>query len=510
MIKDNKQQYSILELPLYTKDKNNYIESNITKRMDIVTRIYNAMRRYEWNKYVQLSKTNIWKNNQKVIYDRYSLGEGKTLKKSHQLTEALKKRTDLLKNAGLTEFSFSSDVKKFASVYSKWVPSIVAQYTIAKPLWAAFQNFLYGDGDIIKYRSFRDTNVLISDNSSGIRFLKNDNEKYYLLLSNRNAKAKELNVFVKGPFTEYDKMMLTNKIKVCKIVRKFEKGKYKFYVQLTLEGIPYEKLDKYGNPKHKRGNGKVGIYIYKDTIFAVSSNKVIKRNLCIDSDKKRNVLDTLEIEIEHLRRINNPQNFNSDGTIKKGIINEDGNKEKLKWIYSNHYKNCVKKKNEINRVYCRKKDILQNQIKNELLSMGDEFIFWNMNFKMRMEKPEYDEENKLSNKEYKRKKDNRKIISDTSPSMLLEKINRTLSYYSDNQIEKIKIPEDMYWYILDENKKNEEKFKGENVTVFNTIIPQGFYRAYIIQFYNKDTENFDREKCIDGFKKFAQMVKNIA
>ena len=66
---------------------------------------------------------------------------------------------------------------------------------------------------------------------------------------------------------EYAKTSLLNEVKYCRIVRKFIRGKYKYYLQLILEGTPPIKYDKEtGEIKNVIGNGRVGIDIGTQTV----------------------------------------------------------------------------------------------------------------------------------------------------------------------------------------------------------------------------------------------------
>jgi hypothetical protein len=47
----------------------------------------------------------------------------------------------------------------------------------------------------------------------------------------------------------YEKQALKDKVKYCRIVRKTIRGKYKFYLQLVLDGIPPSKRNSYGDIK---------------------------------------------------------------------------------------------------------------------------------------------------------------------------------------------------------------------------------------------------------------------
>lgn len=67
-----------------------------------------------------------------------------------------------------------------------------------------------------------------------------------------------------------------NKVKYCRIVRKLVRSKYKFYVQLVMEGMPPTKYNKEtGEVRNPVNEGRVGLDIGTQTI-AIASNKEVK------------------------------------------------------------------------------------------------------------------------------------------------------------------------------------------------------------------------------------------
>ncbi|MCB2314346.1 transposase, partial [Clostridium tagluense] len=74
---------------------------------------------------------------------------------------------------------------------------------------------------------------------------------------------------------EYAEISLLNKVKYCRMVRKFIRGKYKYYIQLVLGGIPPVKYNKKtGEVKNIIGKGNVGIDIGTQTIGIASKYDV--------------------------------------------------------------------------------------------------------------------------------------------------------------------------------------------------------------------------------------------
>ena len=69
--------------------------------------------------------------------------------------------------------------------------------------------------------------------------------------------------------------------------------------------------------------------------------------------------------MERSRRATNPQNYNKDGTIKKG---------KKTWKYSNHYKRLKAKHTELCRINAVNRQLAINEDANHLRSIGNVFI----------------------------------------------------------------------------------------------------------------------------------------
>ena len=131
--------------------------------------------------------------------------------------------------------------------------------------------------------------------------------------------------------------------------------------------------------------------------------------------------------MDRSRRATNPGNYNPDGTIKK-----QGNK-KVTWNKSNHY---IKYQNQVKELYRKQADVRKYQhecLANHILSLGDKFYVEKMNFaglQKRSSKTEKNDEGK-----FKKKKRFGKSLANRAPAMLLNIINRKLSYYGLKLIE---------------------------------------------------------------------------
>ena len=65
--------------------------------------------------------------------------------------------------------------------------------------------------------------------------------------------------------------------------------------------------------------------------------------------------------MDRSRRATNPQNYNEDGTVKKG---------RRVWDYSNHYKKLKEKHSELCRINAVNRQLAINEDANHLRSLG--------------------------------------------------------------------------------------------------------------------------------------------
>jgi hypothetical protein len=145
------------------------------------------------------------------------------------------------------------------------------------------------------------------------------------------------------------------------------RGKYKYYVQFTIEG---EKPQK----GRTLGKGNVGIDIGPSTVAISSLNGVTIDTLAEKCDNIEDKISDIERKLDRSRRATNPQNFTEDGQIKR-IDRKKG--EKRKWEYSKRYVKLNNKKRELLRKQSAIRKLQHNIKANEVLSLGDTFIVEN-------------------------------------------------------------------------------------------------------------------------------------
>lgn len=484
----NKKNYCTLELPLIVSEGQKNI---LDMKMECVRKVYNNMLGSNIKKYNEMTKTKLWRELKSIIHEELQLYNGR---KTDRLKDAYNRINSIIRENNFSEYGFKDQAVEYSKYYQKHISSSIAMNSIGIPMWFAFERLLFGNGEKVHFKSANEYMSLASNNKSGIRLRQEDDGRYYVLFSNVKAKAKELKLFVNGPHTAYEDELIQSKIKIVRVIRKIEKGNRHYYCQLIVENNPPLKLNADGTPKHKIGTGIVGIAIWRGILCAVSNTKTLCINLSPNTKEFEIKKAELGREIEHLRRVNNQQNYNEDGTIKKGFIDKDGKRHKLYWRESNHLKALKRELSELYRVHGINKALNQNRAILELLSMGDEFHFADTSF-LTM-KPEWDEENILSNAAYSKKKERRKAIQEYAPATFLSKLDKKLATRNLPPIHRHQLPDNLYWYQHDKGISDKDLFPGINISVCNTVLSQIMYRAFLIRHFDNAIPNLYDQKSL--------------
>lgn len=154
-------------------------------------------------------------------------------------------------------------------------------------------------------------------------------------------------------------------IRKLSVVRRCIRGKNKYYLQLAIDG---EKPQK----GRTLGRGNVGIDIGPSTIATSSLLGVHFDKLADKCDNIEHELYLINRKLDRSRRANNPQNYNEDGTYKRGV--------RLVWKKDSEVKRYAKLKAARKELYRRQAEIRRQQhleMANAMLQLGDTFIVEN-------------------------------------------------------------------------------------------------------------------------------------
>ncbi len=152
---------------------------------------------------------------------------------------------------------------------------------------------------------------------------------------------------------------LTRPVKFVRLLRRKLNGRNRFFAQLVCEGQPFHKS------KHALGQGVVGLDIGPSTIAIVSDTSATLERFCDELKPQQKAIRKLQRKMDRQRRANNPDNFNVDGTIKRGELREA-------WRFSNHYVYTRKQLAELHRQQAAYRKSLQGQMVNRVLAQGND------------------------------------------------------------------------------------------------------------------------------------------
>ena len=411
---DVKERY-ILTLPLKTEV---YQEHILEKRFRLGEHLYNNFLNFEKKKFYEMTKRKDYRDAQNLIKElTIQINSLDEFKESKQLIQELKKQRkeqyDIIYNIKKmfvwSEFGFTKDIKRYRRYYKANLNSTICENLSGR----CFKAFEKMESELIKdqYRCEEDkVNPCVhykrkdslrcltaKRNSTGIRFSLDEKNRIGTVKWQGLVFSIDL-----SKCTLYEWQALHSEICYCAVKREKIKGKWKYYIQITLKGHVPDKFDKQtGELKRQLGKGNVGLYFTSTSLTVSTENGVKTYPLEIKNheDKKTELLQKMDTS----RRATNPDNYNEDGTNKE--------KSEIKgWHFSKAYKKYRAELYEIYRKECEEKKLLQEILANEVIASGDVFNCNKMDFKFL--------QRNLGKK-----------IQSASPAMLKTTIERKLSYH---------------------------------------------------------------------------------
>ena len=285
------------------------------------------------------------------------------------------------------------------------------------------------------------------------------------------------------------------------LVPKMIRGKYRLYLHLAIEGKAKPKYDRFGNPRHKYGSGMIGADIGTQTVAYTSDTEVGLKNLAErgGSIQKSERLERLYYRaMDRSRRATNPQNYNDDGTIKKG---------RKAWKYSNHYKKLKSKHSGLCRINAINRQLAINGDANHLRSLGDVFITEPKNASRLMKRAK--ETTVDSKGRFHRKKRFGRSIKNRCPSGFQATIERKFKVTGGTYIE---VPNNyrasQYDHTADDyikKKLSDRMYKLAD----GTLVQRDWYSSFLLYCYNDKAKDIDKNKCITEFDKCYDKEKAL-
>ena len=262
--------------------------------------------------------------------------------------EPNKNRTKAFHELNMKEGFTDYDIQHYATgIRNSWIEEHIHAHIAQKLATRAFNAVQKKAFGIAKNVRFKGKNQMDSlegkNNETGLRFRDN-----ILMWSGLEIPC------IIDPENKVIAYGLNHKVKYCRIVRRKINGKNRFYLQLICEGTPYQ------NPKNKIGTEEIGLDVGVGTIATVSDTKATLKQFCSelipDQKKKRK----LQRKLDRSLRATNPDNYNKNGTVKKG----------KKFKKSNRYKTISKNLAKTDRILAAHRKSLHGKDINEIIAMG--------------------------------------------------------------------------------------------------------------------------------------------
>ena len=315
---------------------------------------------------------------------------------------------DLNAKHNVTKSHLEQYVKIQQHMFSKNIDSQAAQ-KIALRVWKGTIAVLFGDGENLHY--VREVHSIEGKQAhTGIRYVNDGMEWNKLIVKCADISDNEWLVDA----------VAFGVLKYCTVKRRMFNDGWHYYLQLTMGGIPPAK-------EHKTAEGRNGIDIGTSTAASVSDHGMILEKLAPESGRYNARINTIQQYMDRSRRQNNPDNYNANGTVKKG---------KRHWKKSKGYR---KAERQLKAMHARKAAYIRychECLANRILENGSEIITEEMNFKGLQKKSKAKAEKSKRTKNIKGKKVNMnkrkkrfgKSLNNKAPSELMEIIERKLSY----------------------------------------------------------------------------------
>lgn len=461
----------ILELKLNTRLSDIHI---LNKRFRVAEKMYNALLSYEL-KQLKLMKES--KKHRKLIKEYANAPDSKTKK------EIGAKLNLMTKEYELTEYQMHTHMKKYRYNYKTHIDANTGQ-KIATAVYKAIESNLYKGSKKVHFKKYNSlTSVEGKDNKSGILF--RDNKLKFLGL---DIPA----IIRKGDLFAEEALM--HRVKYCRIVKKIIRNNNIYYLQLILEGIPpAKKINSTGKFRHKIAtDGKVGIDIGTSSIAIATKDLANLKELAPNSECFDKQINNLKRRLDRSRRATNPQNFNDDKTIKKGI--------KLNWVRSNNYIKTlyqIKEMSRLKTVYMKES---HNKLCNYIISLGNECYIETMSFDKLAKRKE---RSKDKNGKEKSRKAFGKSIGSKAPALLMEILERKLSYQSKNlnKIDTFKFRASQYHHDANVYLKQPLSKRYKEINFIK--VQRDLYSAFLLMNSKKSLKETDRNLCKKGFNDFA-------
>ena len=417
---------------------------------------------------------------------------------NHQVKECNKELFKMRKMYSLTEFGLSAHLgqqrKKPNSPYRQLNSGELQ--VIAGQAYKTLEKVLFYQikSSSIRFRSKYDLNVSYRNrvNTTGTRIILSDKKNYaYRLYIHKST------TFVDIPtkaFNNHQQMSLlrSEKIKYVQIIRKTIRGKHVYILQIVCQGLPLTKV--------KRGEGTMGIDPGISTVAYVSKKSLALVDLVPkDVNQKENLMRYLDQAIERSRRINNPNCYDSNGTIKKG--------SKFK-RQSNRQKRLKTRRLQAYHSLSEERKKIQGRLVNHLVSQASLIKIEDLNVKGLQKRSKVVRINPKTNRPFSKKRFGKSVFR-AAPSSFRQLL-QTRAHQLGVNIEIIKpknLKPSQYNHLTQTFEKKTLSTRLYDLSDKWTSVQRDLYSAFLIGHIEKGS--YQQEQITQDFPDFYKQMKKF-
>lgn len=449
---EKEKNYFVLSLPLKLEP---WQEHRLDKALEVNRQIYNAMLREGLKRYRQMAQTRAFRTLREELKTSRDPAKRKRI---YRELDGLKERYRL------RPYDFSKDSTAYRRHFKENTDAPIVQ-NLAVNVSRAIQGLSDGRSEKVFFKPESGLDCISGKtNHTSIRY--QDGFLYW--------KKLRLKTLEKG--NAYERQALESTICFCRIKRRLIRGKFRYYAELVLKGsCPVRKTI----PVRRKGT--VGIKSSLSALTAVSAGEILKQKLPRSSDTLEAQRKALARKLERSRRANNPQNYEKNGTVRKGIF---------LWHQSINYRNLIKQYAEILRMQRVRREELQRACMEQLLEMGDTFIYEEL--------------------PYRSMKYGGRKIEDAAPAAFFQKFRRKAE--NQGRLCLAANPLQTRSSSFDHSTGTAQKAKPPLPQAIRVIegqeIDSQCYGAFLLRHLNPESGQIDTDSCRQEFPQFLELYQS--
>lgn len=295
-------------------------------------------------------------------------------------------------------------------------------------------------------------------------------------------------------FNKYQQMSLTcsEKIKYVQIIRKTIRGKKVYHLQIVCQGFPPSKVTK--------GQGVVGIDPGISTEAFASPTEVALVDLVPKNiTQKEKHLKRLDRKIEQSQRVNNPECYKENGTIKKGARFKRPSKRQM------HLRN---RRRKVYRSLSEERTKLQGQLVNRIVSQASIIRVEKLNVKGLQKRSRDIRINPKTNRPYSKKRYGKAIFRAAPSALRVALETRASQLGIDVEVISPKeVKPSQYNHITQTFDKKSLSTRVYDLSDEYTGVQRDLYSAFLIGHIEKG--HYQQEQLNQDFPDFYDQMKDF-